>query len=244
MDNKKTLMLSVIGVLVLIVVVVGVSYAMYSFTGTGTKENVITTGSISVVVDPTQDPVTGGALSDQTQIKLTNQYAMTDGTGSAITPVEGESALLKFYVAATLNGNTTINYEIGITKNACTETTDGGVTYGCLQDSEVNFNLKKGTEYLPGKGTESTGVAFSTIAGAEGNLGKTNNAEGRIANYLLDADSFNASGLKTYELRAWVNDKYVLPTKDTSNEAGTVHSNESLSEKYEFKIKLYAEQVA
>ena len=242
MDNKKTLMLSVIGVLVLIVVVVGVSYAMYSFTGTGTKENVITTGSISVVVDPTTDPVTHEALTDQTQIKLTNQYAMTDGTGSAITPVEGESALLKFYVAATLNGNTTINYEIGITKNACTETTDGGVTYGCLQDSEVNFNLKKGTDYKIG--TDKTGVAFSTIATTPGNLGQANNAEGRIANYLLDADSFTASGLKTYELRAWVNDKYVLPTKDTSNEAGTVHSNESLSEKYEFKIKLYAEQEA
>lgn len=241
MDNKKTLMLSVIGVLVLIVVVVGVSYAMYSFTGTGTKENVISTGSISVVVDPTEDPVTHQALTDQTQIKLTNQYAMTDGTGSAITPVEGESALLKFYVAATLNGNTTIKYEIGITKNACTETTDGGVTYGCLQDSEVNFNLKKGTEYV--KGEAGTGVAFSTIAGAAGNLGKAENGL-RIANYLLDADSFTASGLKTYELRAWVNDKYVLPTKDTSNEAGTVHSNESLSEKYEFKIKLYAEQVA
>lgn len=240
MDNKKTLMLSVIGVLVLIVVVVGVSYAMYSFTGTGTKENVITTGSISVVVDPTTDPETGDALTDQTQIKLTNQYAMTDGKGSAITPATGESALLKFYVAATLSGNTTINYEVGITKNACTETTDGGVTYGCLKDSEVNFNLKKGTGYL--KGTATTGVGFNTIATAEGNLGKANNADGRIASYLLDADSFTASGFKSYELRAWVNDTYVLPTKDTST--GNTHSNESLSEKYEFKIKLYAEQQA
>lgn len=239
MDNKKTLMLSVIGVLVLIVVVVGVSYAMYSFTGTGTKENVITTGSISVVVDPTTDPVTGKELNDQTQIKLTNQYAMTDGKGSAITPVEGESALLKFYVAATLTGNTTINYEIGITKNACTETTDGGVTYGCLDDTEVNFNLKKGTEYKIG--TATTGVGFNTIAAAAGKLGKADNGL-RIANYLLDSGSFNASGLETYELRAWVNDKYVLPTKDTST--GNTHSNESLSEKYEFKIKLYAEQQA
>lgn len=239
MDNKKTLMLSVIGVLVLIVVVVGVSYAMYSFTGTGTKENVITTGSISVVVDPTTDPVTGDELTDQTQIKLTNQYAMTDGKGSAITPVEGESALLKFYVAATLSGNTTINYEVGIAKNACTETTDGGVTYGCLQDSEVNFNLKKGTEYL--KGTATTGVAFSTIASAAGKLGTADNTS-RISNYLLDSGSFTASGLETYELRAWVNDTYVLPTKDTST--GNTHSNESLSEKYEFKIKLYAEQQA
>ena len=237
MDNKKTLMLSVIGVLVLIVVVVGVSYAMYSFTGTGTKENVITTGSISVVVDPENNP----EAQNQTQIKLTNQYAMTDGTGSAITPVEGESALLKFYVAATLNGNTTIKYEVGITKNACTETTDGGVTYGCLQDSEVNFNLKKGDVYLTDKGTATTGVPFSTIAGVAGKLGEADNGL-RIANYLLDADSFTASGLKTYELRAWVNDTYVLPTKDTST--GNTHSNESLSEKYEFKIKLYAEQEA
>lgn len=241
MDNKKTLMLSVIGVLVLIVVVVGVSYAMYSFTGTGTKENVITTGSISVVVDPTEDPTTHEALTDQTQIKLTNQYAMTDGTGSAITPVEGESALLKFYVAATLSGNTTINYEVGITKNACTETTVGGVTYGCLQDSEVNFNLKKGTEYLTGKGTATTGVAFSTIAGVAGTLGKAENTS-RISNYLLDSGSFVKSGIVSYELRAWVNDTYVLPTKDTST--GNTHSNESLSEKYEFKIKLYAEQQA
>ena len=48
MNNKKTLILSIVGVLVLVIVVVGISYAMFSFVGDGTKENVITTGSISV----------------------------------------------------------------------------------------------------------------------------------------------------------------------------------------------------
>ena len=41
-NNKKTLILSIVGILVLVIAVVGVSFAMYSFTGTGTKENVIT----------------------------------------------------------------------------------------------------------------------------------------------------------------------------------------------------------
>ena len=51
-NNKKTLILSIVGILVLVIAVVGVSFAMYSFTGTGTKENVITTGTVSMSFDP------------------------------------------------------------------------------------------------------------------------------------------------------------------------------------------------
>ena len=47
-NNKKTLILSIIGILVLVIAVVGVSFAMYSFSGTGTKQNVITTGTVSM----------------------------------------------------------------------------------------------------------------------------------------------------------------------------------------------------
>ena len=51
MENKKTLILSIIGILVLVIAVVGVSFAMYSFTGTGSKTNTIQTGSITLNVD-------------------------------------------------------------------------------------------------------------------------------------------------------------------------------------------------
>ena len=41
MENKKTLILSIIGILVLVIAVVGVSFAMYSFTGTGSKTHLM-----------------------------------------------------------------------------------------------------------------------------------------------------------------------------------------------------------
>ena len=126
-DNKKTLVLSIVGVLVLVLVVVGVSYAMYTFTGTGTKENVITTGSISVSIDPTDEEAEElGVKLDKQTITLTNQYPMTDAEGTK------SSEVLRFYVAATLSGSTTINYEIGMAKDTST-----------LEDSEVKVNLSK-----------------------------------------------------------------------------------------------------
>ena len=50
-NNKKTLILSIVGILVLVIAVVGVSFAMFTFTGTGTKENVIKTGTVTVNFD-------------------------------------------------------------------------------------------------------------------------------------------------------------------------------------------------
>ena len=224
-DNKKTLVLSIVGVLVLVLVVVGVSYAMYTFTGTGTKENVITTGSISVTLDPSQtDADEFGVTLDKQTISLTNQYPMTDAEGTKNTEV------LRFYVAATFSGNTTINYEIGMDKDASST----------LQDEEVKVNLSKtiGTgdaAWL--KGTATTGVLVSTFAGNAGSLAGTT-----IENYLLDSGSFSASGIVTYEMKMWVDENYDLPTTDTTN--GTAHSNATTSENYSFKIKTYAAQQA
>ena len=48
MKKNRVFLLSVLSIFALITVVVGVSYAMYIFIGTGTKENTISTGSLSV----------------------------------------------------------------------------------------------------------------------------------------------------------------------------------------------------
>ncbi len=222
-SNKKTLVLSVIGVLVLVLVVVGVSYAMYTFTGTGTKENVITTGSISVTIDPNQGSEIDGVTVDKQTITLTNQYPMTDAKGTE------SSELLRFYVSATLSGSTTINYEVGMDKQAST-----------LEDSEVKVNLSKkvgtGTaSYL--KGSANTGVLVSSFAANAGTLANTT-----VTSYLLDKGTFTASGIVTYEMKMWVDENYDLPTTDTS--AGNTHSNQTTSENYSFKIKAYATQAA
>ena len=222
-SNKKTLVLSIIGVLVLVLVVVGVSYAMYSFTGTGTKENVITTGSISVTIDPTQGETVNGVKIDKQTITLTNQYPMTDAEGLK------SAEVLRFYVSATLSGTTTINYEVGMAKDAST-----------LEDSEVKVNLTKkvGTgsaSYV--KGTATTGVLVSSFSADKGTLSNTT-----VTNYLLDKGSFTTSGIVTYEMKMWVDENYDLPTNNTS--AGDVHSNQTTSESYSFKIKAYATQAA
>lgn len=223
-DNKKTLVLSIVGVLVLVLVVVGVSYAMYTFTGTGTKQNTISTGSISVTIDPTQGEEVHGVTVDKQTITLTNQYPMTDAEGTK------SSEVLRFYVAATVSGSTTINYEVGMAKDAAST----------LQDNEVKVNLKKvaGTgspEWK--KGTANTGVLVSTFAATSGTLPNTT-----VTNYLLDSGSFTASGIVTYEMQMWVDENYDLPTTDTST--GLVHSNGTTSETYSFKVKAFASQAA
>ena len=45
-NNSKQVLLSIIGIAVLVVAVVGVSFAFFTYSRTGTSNNVITTGSI------------------------------------------------------------------------------------------------------------------------------------------------------------------------------------------------------
>ncbi len=199
MNNKKTLILSIVGVLVLIIVVVGISYAMYRFTGTGARENVITTGTLSVNYG-----------SETSTVNLTNEYPMTDAQGLAQTAGTGESTKLNFTVSAVMTGSTTINYEIGLDKQTST-----------LADSSVKLNLKKvfGGETTYPKGTSTTGVLVSSFATTKGVLPNTTTPT--IAGYYLDngtLTSTNASAV--YELKVWLDENYNLPTTGTGTCAG------------------------
>ena len=92
-ENKKTLLFSVLGVILLLVVVIGVSYAMYTFTGTGSKENVITSGKISI------------DYKEKTTINLNGVYPMTDQRGIA----EENEGTVEFDVISDIVGNQDIN---------------------------------------------------------------------------------------------------------------------------------------
>src|SRR5574344_2816207 len=97
MENKKTKILTIVGVLVMIVMVTGISFALYTFTGTGSKENVITTGQISV------------SYEESSVIELTNQYPMSDELG-----IGNTESVMNFTVSGTIRGNANINYAIGL----------------------------------------------------------------------------------------------------------------------------------
>ena len=141
-ENKKTLLFSILGVILLLVVVIGVSYAMYTFSANGTKENVISTGTVSIT------------YSESSTIKLTNAYPSTDATGSAVAGHD-----LVFTVNAAITGSSTISYEVGL----------ANMTHnGNLTEDYVKFNLKKGETYLIG--TATTGVTIGSVKKNAGTL--------------------------------------------------------------------------
>ena len=100
MENNKTMILSILGVLVLVIAVVGVSFAMYSFSAQGTKENVITTGSVSLSIDK----------KGKSLFTVENTYGVSDETGLAGGEGVGTG---NFTLSANLSGTMNIHYEVG-----------------------------------------------------------------------------------------------------------------------------------
>ena len=141
-ENKKTLLFSILGVILLLVVVIGVSYAMYTFSAQGSKVNQITTGTISVSYEETS------------QVTLTNAYPSTDATGSAVTGHD-----LVFTVTGSITGSTSVKYDLALAN------INPGAT---LTAEHIKFNLKKGDIYIIGKANE--GVTVASRATEKGTL--------------------------------------------------------------------------
>ena len=136
MSKKKDLILISIGLALLIILTVSFSYALYSFTGNGTKENVITTGSINVT------------FSEKNNIKLENRYPETDGEGLNNTDTNSQ---MTFTVSSNISGDTKVNYALGIT-----DITEGA----SLTQDYVKIYLKKGNSVAAGF-TENKGELLS-----------------------------------------------------------------------------------
>ena len=219
--NKKTLILSILGVLLLVIAVVGVSFAMYTFSATGSRENVIQTGSVSISYDATDKEDGSGATADGV-IALTNQYPMTDALGIA---QSGDGSVLKFNVNADINGTITIKYDLGF--DAITE----GTT---LKDEMVKFVLYKEGTTDPIVGTAAAGVTVASRATVAG-------PNGYITTYGLTGDTFTATATHSYTLKAWVSSDYDLPGGNVTSENG-VHSSTTTSETFKFKVKVVAKQ--
>ena len=97
LSNKKEII--IIGLMLLLVIaLIGVSYAAFRFIGEGSKLNTITTGSITMSYEE----------SDNT-ISLNGALPTTDKTGMVrLNPGE----YFDFTVSSTITGDVNINYEI------------------------------------------------------------------------------------------------------------------------------------
>lgn len=223
-NNKKTLILSIIGILVLVIAVVGVSFAMYSFSGTGTKENVIQTGTVTMNFDPDNN------------FTVSNKYPMSDAKGIA-----QEDSKASFGVTATWGtSQMTILYDLGITNISAGATlTEDYIKVALLaSDGSVIVGEKNDDNSL------KAGVTIKSLASKAGD----NNL---ITSYALTSGTITASGTTdNYTIIAYVSDQYDLPTdtdNSTTDNGGTVtrdltSTKTTKSETFSFKVGIKAKQ--
>ena len=179
-SNSKQILLSVLGVAILVVAVVGVSFAAFSYSQTGSYENKITTGVISMTYS---NPSNG--------INLTNALPMTDTTGKALT---GTNNVFDFSVSATITGTATINYAITATTTPATTLTDNFVKV---------YLTDKGAD-----NDEDTQVLAPTMVSSLSKTGSSEASGAPSGQYILRTGTFSATTTDNYRLRMWVADTF------------------------------------
>lgn len=220
-NNKKTLILSIVGILVLVIAVVGVSFAMYSFTGTGSQENLIKTGTVSMDFDSS---LTGG-----NHFTVTNKYPMSDAKGIAQTDSKATFGVTATWGTAKM----TVKYDLAIVD--ITEGTTLTEDYVKIALLGSTGNVIVGT--ADGDGDLTAGVAISTLK----NAGSPNSL---YSSYGLTSGTLTTSGQSDkYTVLAYVSSAYDLPddSANTSN-TGNTHKKTSKSETFSFKIGISAKQ--
>lgn len=188
--DKKEIFLSIIGVLLLIITVIGVSYAVFTYEGRGKSQNTISTGTISFAYNETSNG-----------ISITNAQPMTDASGKMIVVSDTENGIVQGYfdfnVSGSLNGSTTITYEVYATSDAGSD----------MDPNYVKVYLTDGTSNetpLAGYDGSSVPVYGSLPTSSYDASGKR-----------LYVGSFTGSNMsQTFRLRIWVADTYT--TADVS----------------------------
>lgn len=242
MESKKSKYIQACIVLAIVVVVIGVSYAMFGFSASGTKTNVIRSGNVEI------------DFKNVSTITLNNAYPLSDSTGASGT--DPNSAKMSFDVVSTINGEMTVYYDLSLT--AITE----GAT---LKSDKVKINLKKtsgGATTWP-LGSASTGVTIDSLKATPGRYANLGNGGGgtRVTTYAIDSGETTATSTVSYTLTAWISDAYkanstkttakacsdaTYTTEATCKAAGAVWGDKQTSstsdETYSFKVKLDAVQ--
>ena len=193
MKREKLIIIALI--LVMIVSIIGVSYAAYNYSKTGTKVNSITTGSITMSYEESDNV-----------ISIDKALPTTDETGK-IRLKEGE--YFDFTISSEIVGDININYEISA-KDVTTA------------DRKIDgSNIKLYLTRLREDGTEEelmTPEVYNEEVSA-------NSYTGRPANEMsLYTSSMNSSETNNYRLRMYVDEEY-NPQGDGGNLSFSVKIN-------------------
>ncbi len=167
-------------ILLMVIALIGVSYAAFRFTGEGTKVNSITTGSITMTYEE----------SDNT-ISLNGALPTTDETGKVRL---NDSEYFDFTVSSNISGDVNINYEISAKD----------VTSSSANKIDGN-NIKLYLTRLTDDGKEEE-LMTPEVYNEETS---SNNFTGRPTGEMsLYTSSMNSSESNKYRLRMWVDEDY------------------------------------
>ena len=195
MKDKKKLLLTIGLVLVLVLMIVGISYAAFKFTGTGKRENTITTGAITMKYTESTNT-----------ISMNNALPTTDATGK-VRLTAGE--YFDFTLSGTINGTENINWEIAAEDvTTGTKKIDGKYIKLYLTSLDENNN--------------ETEVMAPTVYKTEST---ENTYTGRPTNMMSLAKGTTSTSFSTkYRLRMYVDESY-NPQGDGGNLAFSIKIN-------------------
>ena len=180
MKEKKRLLLSIGLVLILVLMIVGISYAAFKFTGTGKKENTITTGAITM--EYTESTNT---------ISMNNALPTTDATGK-VRLTAGE--YFDFTIKSSIKGNANINWEI-----AAEDITPSSAKK--MDGKNIKLYLTK----LDSAGAETQVMAPKVYSASTSANTKTGRPSGVMS---LATGTMSTSETTNYRLRMYVDEDY------------------------------------
>ena len=183
MEKKRQLLLTIGLVLVLVLMIVGISYAAFKFTGTGQKENTITTGAITMKYTESTNT-----------ISMNNALPTTDATGK-VRLTEGE--YFDFTLSGTIKGSENINWEIAAEDvTTGTKKIDGKYIKLYLTSLDENNNeteVMKPTVYTTEKAENTyTGRPTNMMSLAKGTTSTSFSTKYRLRMYV--DESYNPQG--------------------------------------------------
>ena len=195
MDKKRQLLLTIGLVLVLVLMIVGISYAAFKFTGTGQKNNTITTGAITMKYTESTNT-----------ISMNNALPTTDATGK-VRLTAGE--YFDFTLSGTIKGSENINWEIAAEDvTTASKKIDGKYIKLYLTSLDGNNN--------------ETEVMAPTVYTTEST---ENTYTGRPTNMMSLAKGTTSTSFSTkYRLRMYVDESY-NPQGDGGNLAFSIKIN-------------------
>ncbi len=185
-NRRKEIVLSLVGVVLLIALVFATSYAAFTYLKIGTKENTITTGTVSFSYNESENG-----------IELINAQPLSDEAGKVLVAKDLASGIAQGYFDFTVTGSNTtaapITYEVYATLDD-DSTLDPDYVKVYLTDGKVSE-------------TPVTGYQGSTVPVYSNLTTATSLATGKR----LYTETFSENNYsKSFRLRIWVADTYTL----------------------------------